>query len=70
MFAAACCALQEVKDRFGKLSILSVMDDKITKLKTRAEQLNSEPFSSEVFQEFKTVMKELKLLELKREKMI
>ena len=46
------------------------MDDKIAKLKARADQLNSEPFSSEVFQEFKTVMKELKLLELKREKMI
>ena len=46
------------------------MDDKIAKLKTRAEQLSAEPFTAEVFQEYKTVVKELKLLELKREKMI
>lgn len=46
------------------------MDDKITQLKARAEEIQRRPFSGEQFQSYKTVMKELKLLELKKEKMI
>lgn len=45
---------------------MGVLNDRIDKLKARADQLSKEPFSSEVFQEYKTVMKELKLIELKK----
>lgn len=49
---------------------MNIIDDKITQLKARAEDIQKKPFSAELFQEYKAVMKELKLLELKKEKMI
>ncbi len=36
---------------------MAIMDDRINKLKAKAEEIQAKPFSPENFQEYKTVMK-------------
>lgn len=45
---------------------MSLMDEKITRLRSRCEEISKLPFSQELFQEYKTTMKELKAMELKK----
>lgn len=62
--------MEGIKSRFSKYSIVQWLEDKIKELSLRVEEIEKRPFSSQNFMEYKSLMKELKKLELRKEKIV